>query len=106
MEATGKIKRARTVSETAEFNNSSDTDSRLDIVASVNIDNGRFSHIQSATIRERGSEDSSTVATFNSPNDSQLDMHFYRRIDGMSRADILNAAEAFIADLKEAIQND
>lgn len=109
------MKRVRTVSETVEIDNSGDANAKLDLKASVTVQGGKVSHIQSGTIEERGSRDATgmgmSAGTFAFPNGDSMDFHLYRRIEGMTRAEVVAAVEEFAERIKsefseETVTND
>lgn len=91
METNQKISVGKINSFNAEFNNLEDENRTRDITATAEVYNGKISHIQEGTVRERGSNIS--VASFRRDLNIDFNRTEYRYED-------MEAIENFVTELK------
>ncbi|MCM1333199.1 MAG: hypothetical protein NC248_11395 [Bacteroides sp.] len=99
-----KIKRVKTVSETILFDNSGDADARLHLSARVKIREGVVSAVENGTIDFPGEGENAQIGRFGQMNASSMDLNLYRTVEGMTRGQIMDMVESFIAAASEAAQ--
>lgn len=100
-----KVTAGQILSATVKYNNNDDASRVYDISANVRIENGTAQSFDSGEVRAKGSTaDTMTgeYASFNSWGENELSMTF-NNATPEKRTAMLNAVNAFIADVKASI---